>query len=155
MAAEMRPKDAAICDDLQEIAFPSHCCCFSFNFPCFESDNWERISTTGGEQQEQQEFSARSSWWVKGIDALKKIRELSELAAGPKWKTFIRRFNKSACKSKPSKFQYDAFSYSLNFDEGIREDEQLEGDVVLRDFSSRYAAFPASNSAAQSKDAAT
>lgn len=73
---------------------------------------------------------------------LKKIKEWSELVAGPKWKTFIRRFKKKR-SSKQSRFKYDPASYSLNFDEGqgYKEDD----DLYLRDFSSRYAFVPGSS----------
>lgn len=71
----------------------------------------------------------------------KKIKEWSELVAGPKWKTFIRQFKKK--QSKQSKFQYDPESYSLNFDEGqaLTDDD----DLFFRDFSSRYASVPISS----------
>lgn len=77
------------------------------------------------------------------MDAFKKVREWSELVAGPKWKTFIRRCSKN--RPKPGKFQYDPLSYALNFDEGHGQNGNLEDeDRVFRDFSSRYASIPMS-----------
>lgn len=71
-----------------------------------------------------------------------KVREWSELVAGPKWKTFIRRFNKN--RSKTNKFNYDPMSYSLNFDDGPGVNDQSEDDSLFRDFSSRFASIPVS-----------
>ncbi|KAL3629241.1 hypothetical protein CASFOL_026463 [Castilleja foliolosa] len=116
-------------EGLHEKAFAGRGCCYFLNFSCFKSrrsDDWERVSI------EQESFNR--SFWDKGIGALKKVREWSELVAGPKWKTFIRRFNR---RSRPGKFRYDPLSYALNFDDG-----ELEVDRAPRDFSSRYAANP-------------
>ncbi|KAG8366863.1 hypothetical protein BUALT_Bualt16G0012200 [Buddleja alternifolia] len=125
--------------DFNETEFVSRGCCSFLSFTCFRSENWERISTS------EQEISDRRSWWRKGISALKKVREWSELVAGPKWKTFIRRFNKSAGRSRAGKFQYDPFSYALNFDDGQGQNGQFDDDRIFRDFSSRYAAVPVQN----------
>ncbi|KVH98091.1 hypothetical protein Ccrd_023690 [Cynara cardunculus var. scolymus] len=38
--------------------------------------------------------------WSRGIDALKKIQEWSEIVAGPRWKTFIWRFNRNKSFSR-------------------------------------------------------
>lgn len=74
-----------------------------------------------------------------------KIREWSELAAGPKWKTFIRRFGKNRFRNNSTDFRYDPMSYALNFDESaIRSSNRSEAELLGRDFSARYAAIPAS-----------
>ncbi|XP_060170385.1 uncharacterized protein LOC132601298 [Lycium barbarum] len=83
------------------------------------------------------------SVWAKGINALKKLREWSEIVAGPRWKTFIRRFNRNK-SGRNGKFQYDPLSYSLNFDQGPGNNEEEE-ELVLRNFSTRYASIPASS----------
>ncbi|PIM99492.1 hypothetical protein CDL12_28012 [Handroanthus impetiginosus] len=139
-AVESCGKDEDLSDDFEETAFFSRGCCYFWNFPCCRSrkSDWERISTSEKEQQ----GSADRSWWRKGINAVKKVREWSELVAGPKWKTFIRRLNKTTGRSKPGKFQYDPMSYSLNFDEGPGRGSQFEDDRIFRDFSSRYAEIP-------------
>ena len=102
-------------------------------------------------------------WWIRGW---KRVREWSEIVAGPKWKTFIRRFNRSrpdraasGCfaygrlrnhHERTGMFRYDEFSYALNFDHGqnghLDDDGGGDGDDDLlgRDFSSRYASVPAS-----------
>ncbi|KAJ8559871.1 hypothetical protein K7X08_003929 [Anisodus acutangulus] len=110
-----------------------------FCFPSFSSTNqltrcvkldWWHRKRTG-------------SVWAKGINALKKLREWSEIVAGPRWKTFIRRFNRNKSR-RNGKFQYDPLSYSLNFDEGRGNNGEDEEELVLRNFSTRYASIPAS-----------
>lgn len=74
-----------------------------------------------------------------------KVREWSELAAGPRWKTFIRRFSRSrsgGSRHAAGKYQYDPLSYALNFDEGHNGDFGDDGYDGLRNFSTRYAAPP-------------
>ena len=46
-------------------------------------------------------------------------REWSELVAGPRWKTFLRRFGRAhrGGAARPAKHQYDPVSYALNFDD--------------------------------------
>lgn len=136
-------KDKDSVDDLHDVAFSSRgCCCF--NFPYFrsrQSSNWERISSSPSSAGENE--AVDRSLWGKGADALKKVREWSELFAGPKWKTFIRRFNRSGSRARHAKFQYDPLSYSLNFDQGKGQNGESEAPPVFRDFSSRYAAMPA------------
>lgn len=134
---DFSPEDSDSSEDLQEATFFGRGCCCFWNFPCFtsgESNNWERISTSGKEQE-----NIVSHWWDKGSNVLKKVREWSELVAGPKWKTFIRRFNRTAGRAKPGKFQYDPFSYALNFDDGPGQNSQFEDERSFRDFLSRYA----------------
>uniref|UniRef100_A0A0A9DST2 Uncharacterized protein n=1 Tax=Arundo donax TaxID=35708 RepID=A0A0A9DST2_ARUDO len=89
--------------------------------------------------------AARRRWWRRGVDALMKVREWSELVAGPRWKTFIRRFRRSPRHGGGTggggKLNYDPLSYALNFDEG--HGTSPEGDYAgRRDFSSRFVAPP-------------
>lgn len=126
-------------------------CCFCF--PCFGSRPshpsvglvfWERVSVTS-RSHAPSSLSDDSHWWSRGIKALKKLREWSEIVAGPRWKTFIRRFNrnKSSGGCKHGKYQYDALSYALNFDEGpngVNGDVEENGYDGYRNFSTRYAA---------------
>ncbi|KZV55880.1 hypothetical protein F511_15730 [Dorcoceras hygrometricum] len=147
--AQAAPEDSDSGDDLQEAAFFGRGCCCFWSFPCFqsrESNNWERIWTS-----EKEEENIIGHWWDKGANVLKKVREWSELVAGPKWKTFIRRFNRTAGRARPAKFQYDPLSYALNFDDGPGQNGQFEDDRVFRDFSSRYA--PSKVSMDMGKDA--
>ncbi|CAI9763205.1 unnamed protein product [Fraxinus pennsylvanica] len=141
-------KETDLNDDFQEPEFSSGICCSLWNISCFccrPSDGtvvWERLQTA----EKGRERAQASSWWRKGIKAFNKTREWSEIVAGPKWKTFIRRFNKTG--SKHGKFQYDPSSYALNFDDGLGQNDQLEDDRMYRNFSSRYAAaIPVSGNA--------
>ncbi|KAG6398248.1 hypothetical protein SASPL_139703 [Salvia splendens] len=115
-------------NDLRDAAFFRRGCCF-FSFPCFRSRRFERIPPSSGES----EVISRN-WWGQGVEALKSVREWSELVAGPRWKTFIRRFNQTGGRSRTARCRYDPMSYSLNF--------ETEGSAHFRDFSSRYSAIP-------------
>lgn len=133
---EYSPEDADVDEDFEELALRRSGCCFWL--PCFSRQSggaWERIPKSESHKEE------TSTWLSKSASALKKAREWSELVAGPKWKTFIRRFNKH--RSKPGKFQYDPASYALNFDDGFEQSGNLDDDHVPRDFTSRYAPIPA------------
>jgi hypothetical protein len=99
--------------------------------------------------------AARRRWWRRGVDALMKVREWSELVAGPRWKTFIRRFRRAhrhGAGAGPGgggggggKLNYDALSYALNFDEDHHGGSSPEGDYAgYRDFSARFVAPPVS-----------
>ncbi|KAG8378956.1 hypothetical protein BUALT_Bualt07G0038400 [Buddleja alternifolia] len=101
---------------------------------------WQKIRTAeidGG----------NNSLWARGVRGLMKIREWSEIVAGPRWKTFIRRFNRNRSGggggNKHVNFQYDPLSYAMNFDEGPGQNGNFEeeGDdgYYSRNFSSRYA----------------
>ncbi|XP_075651904.1 uncharacterized protein LOC142622337 [Castanea sativa] len=84
----------------------------------------------------QQKGELRESWWK---NKLNKVKQVTEVLAGPKWKTFVRKFsgfgiNKN--KKDRNKFQYDPESYALNFDGGFDSEE----DDLLLGFSSRFAA---------------
>lgn len=82
-------------------------------------------------------------WW-KGWDGLRRVKEWSEMVAGPRWKTFLRRFSRrGGGGARHGKYQYDPLSYALNFDEGHGQNDNLEGEYCYRDFSSRYAAAAA------------
>ncbi|KAL1541518.1 hypothetical protein AAHA92_25729 [Salvia divinorum] len=131
-------------DDSSESLFRRHGC---FSFPCF--DRQQSSSPTAGPTWWQRirpgEISSiGNSFWSRGVGALMKIREWSELVAGPRWKTFIRRFNRNRSGGKHANFQYDPLSYAMNFDDGSG-DFSPEGDdadgyyYASRNFSSRYA----------------
>ncbi|XP_031119970.1 uncharacterized protein LOC116023764 [Ipomoea triloba] len=141
-------KDAEARSESPEVVLFQRRCCFCF--PCFGSANrgglrwWHKQNQhqLGGEVEERSLLS-------RGISALKKLREWSEIVAGPRWKTFIRRFNRSKSGSgsgsggRQGKFQYDPLDYSLNFDQGPGNLEE-ETEYAYRNFSVRYASIPAS-----------
>ncbi|XP_057806272.1 uncharacterized protein LOC131021191 [Salvia miltiorrhiza] len=115
-----------------------------FSLPCFER---QQSTSTGLTWWQRIRPAETSSLWSRGVGAVMKIREWSELVAGPRWKTFIRRFNRNRSVGKHANFQYDPLSYAMNFDEGPGHsgDFTPEGDDVdgyyyaSRNFSSRYA----------------
>ncbi|KAK7330464.1 hypothetical protein VNO77_24658 [Canavalia gladiata] len=115
-------------------------CSLLFCFgPRRRSSWWERVRSTSWSQSQPAPTGDR--WWSRGLRALKKLREWSEIVAGPRWKTFIRRFNRNRNSKRIAKFQYDPLSYALNFDEGQNGD--LYDEASLRNFSTRYAAVSA------------
>lgn len=135
--------------DATTALFSSRGCCFCI--PCFGSRRsstaglawWEKVRTAGNDD----------TWWGRSLRSLKKVREWSELAAGPRWKTFIRRFNRTRSGGgRHGKFQYDPLSYSLNFDEGPGQNGNSDDDHVY-DFSARYAAASLSSKSSMDKDA--
>ena len=125
-----------------------------FCIPRFGSDRlpassgprwWRRIRTVESDE----------GWWARVISALKKAREWSEIAAGPRWKTFIRRLNRSKSgggSGKQRKFQYDPLSYSLNFDDGAGQNDHFDEEYESRNFSSRFAVISATSSMELGKD---
>ena len=127
-----------------------NCLCF----PCFgprrsvsdEISWWERAKA-GARARAEATVDGEDHWWTGGVRSLKKLREWSEIVAGPRWKTFIRRFNRNRPAAvKLGKFQYDPISYALNFDEGINGDvdfEEEECNGGFKNFSERFAAVPA------------
>ncbi|XP_050221332.1 uncharacterized protein LOC126671592 [Mercurialis annua] len=123
-------------------------CCFCFP-STVGSPWWQRFrSSSSNSLHPPDDCSNNNSqkWWSKGVTALKKFREWSEIVAGPKWKTFIRRFNRTNKTRHQGKFQYDPLSYSLNFDQGNSDDGYNHDDDYggFRDFSTRYASVSAS-----------
>ncbi|KAK7265148.1 hypothetical protein RJT34_32764 [Clitoria ternatea] len=81
-----------------------------------------------------QKGSAGDSWMV---EKLKKVKEASEVIAGPRWKTFIRKVSGYGKKNqRNNRFQYDEQSYALNFNSGA----QSEDEAMPHSFSSRFAA---------------
>ncbi|KAL5981932.1 hypothetical protein ACLOJK_015999 [Asimina triloba] len=128
-------------DECQDVIFKKRGCCFWI--PYFGSSqspaggaSWERID--GGAESEPKN-KEKTRWWK---DAAKKVREWSEVVAGPRWKTLVRRFNKKVSRSmkRKRKFQYDPMSYAMNFDGSFDAD----GENGHRSFSVRYATLPAS-----------
>lgn len=118
-------------------------CCFFF--PCFRSFGGDSSSSSAAAAAD-----SSGKWWKKLMKPVAKIREWSELVAGPRWKTFIRRFNHQGQKSKMQRFNYDPLSYALNFDDGIHEDDDDDPDrsnadlppSLHRGFSTRFASAP-------------
>ncbi|CAN6801234.1 unnamed protein product [Brassica oleracea var. botrytis] len=139
-------------DEMHEALFAKRGCCFLM--PCLASSQpssrgrsvwWRRIRTTGDK------LEPGERWWIRGW---RKTRQWSEVVAGPRWKTFIRRFGRNHCcggcagnsdgaitpnRSEQGKFRYDPLSYSLNFDDG-KQTGHFEDEFPYRYYSKRFAA---------------
>ncbi|XVE54934.1 hypothetical protein DITRI_Ditri03aG0121400 [Diplodiscus trichospermus] len=125
-------------------------CCFFF--PCFSSRCTPTVGLAFWERIRSAQIQSDSSLWARSVRAFQKLREWSEIVAGPRWKTFIRRFNRNKNGSggvaggRRGRFQYDPLSYALNFDEGPGQSGNFEDDTEygFRAFSTRYASVPGS-----------
>ncbi|XP_052180833.1 uncharacterized protein LOC127794015 [Diospyros lotus] len=139
MATESRELSHKDAESMEEMAFPGRRCCFCI--PCFGSGSSPIAGAHWWQRMRGADYEDR--WWSRGISALKKVREWSEIVAGPRWKTFIRRFNRNKSGGgRHCKFQYDPLSYALNFDEGAGQSGSPEEEYGFRNFSARYAAIP-------------
>ncbi|XP_058067498.1 uncharacterized protein LOC131216908 [Magnolia sinica] len=124
------PEKAPLTEEYEEETFATSGC-FSRFFCCGKRcniGNNERISLLQGDYRE--------TWWG---NRFRQLKEFSELVSGPKWKTFIRRFNchsnhNNNNKNRKPNFQYDPQSYALNFDGGADQEE----DEPCRGFSARF-----------------
>ncbi|KAE8660815.1 hypothetical protein F3Y22_tig00116951pilonHSYRG00892 [Hibiscus syriacus] len=146
MAAAQIDVDTAMTDDTtsNSLVRNTRCC---FCFPCFSYRRtpsvgiafWQRISSTSSQVQ------PGTGFWIRSFTVFQKVREWSEIVAGPRWKNFIRRFNrnKSGSGGRHGQFRYDPLSYALNFDEGqgqIGDSEDVDNVYGgFRSFSVRYA----------------
>ncbi|KAF7819616.1 NHL domain protein [Senna tora] len=113
-------------------------CCFWM--PCLGSDSSPSASPYGSACWERMRSpESRGNWWRR---RWRKLLEWSEIVAGPKWKTFIRRFNNRGrggpYYAKQSSFQYDPSSYALNFDEGKGQEDEEE---YFRNFSASSVSY--------------
>lgn len=114
-------------------------CSLTPTFPYESVVWWEHMRTPDNN---------KGQWWIR---PWKKIREWSEMVAGPRWKTFLRRFHKS--KHAAGTFQYDPLSYALNFDDG--EGKMEEEHHAYLDFSARFVSIPASARTSMDFDSGT
>ncbi|CAI0629559.1 unnamed protein product [Linum tenue] len=93
--------------------------------------------TGEGENQQQKTEPPPSSWVMSQV---KKLKEVSEMVAGPKWKNFIRKKQR-----RNQKFNYNAESYALNFDCGLEEEEYDYVPGFSQRFAAAAAAVPVDN----------
>lgn len=116
-------------------------CLPAFRSTTVKSSWWQRV------HREAEAGEAR--WWVR---AFLKIREWSEIVAGPRWKTFIRRFNRDRRRGgewdDSAKFRYDPLSYTLSFEDEYKDYDDEAGFGGHRSFSMRYASVPVASSKA-------
>jgi hypothetical protein len=90
---------------------------------------WRQSSGKESKHLLQDKREHRETW-------LNKIKQVTEVFGGPKWKTFIRKMG--GYKKQRNGFQYDPRSYALNFDNGF--DREEEEGLVSHDFTSRFPA---------------
>ncbi|ONI34533.1 hypothetical protein PRUPE_1G486100 [Prunus persica] len=127
--------------DEEEIAPSSSCgCLWGFYFRALRGRS--NIGTQRYLLQQQGGDQVKENWLVENA---KKVREFSEVLAGPKWKNFIRSFS-TIYKKRRVQFQYDLQSYALNFDDG-GFDREIEGNSYLHFSNAGYASCPGMNNA--------
>ncbi|XP_035546854.1 uncharacterized protein LOC109014949 [Juglans regia] len=120
-------------DEHEEAVSSGGCCCLGLmGFRWGQSNERESKHLLG---------ERRETWWMK---QLIKVKQGTEVVAGPKWKTFLRKIsafgnNKNKKKHGTAGFQYDPQAYALNFDNGFDGDQE---DGFVLDFRSRFAATP-------------
>ncbi|XP_010426272.1 PREDICTED: uncharacterized protein LOC104711277 [Camelina sativa] len=116
-------------------------CLPGFGATTVKSSWWQRVHSNHLQEPR---------WWVR---AFLKIREWSEIVAGPRWKTFMRRFNRDRPRGRKwddtANFRYDPLSYTLSFEDEYKDDDDDEaGFGGVRSFSMRYASVPVDSSKA-------
>lgn len=118
----------------EELVLTSSCGCFwglySRVLPCGRNNN----NGIRGRYLLQQGEVSKENWLVENV---KKVRELSEVLAGPKWTNFIRSVG-TIYKKRRVQAQYDPESYALNFDEGVGR--EVDNPAYLHFSSTGYAA---------------
>ncbi|KAJ1385892.1 hypothetical protein SESBI_41296 [Sesbania bispinosa] len=117
-------------EDLEE-ASGSGCGCGCFRV--FRSKWWQQGHEEEGTRLLGQKGEGGETWMV---EKLRKVKEVSEVIAGPKWKNFIRKIGGYFNKRQKNRFQYDEHSYALNFNSGA----QSEDEDMPPSFSTRFSA---------------
>ncbi|CAK8563524.1 unnamed protein product [Lathyrus sativus] len=109
-------------------------------FRVFTSEWWRRNDEEGKHLLDEKSEGIRGEdTWM--MEKLKKMKETSEVIAGPKWKTFIRKISGYGKKQQKNKFQYDEHSYALNFNSGAQSEDE---EYLPPSFSTRFSnPFPA------------
>ncbi|WJX95959.1 hypothetical protein P8452_77220 [Trifolium repens] len=105
----------------------------------FTAKWWQRRDEEGKHLLE--EGNRGEETWV--MEKLRNMKETSEVIAGPKWKTFIRKISGYGKKQQKNRFQYDAHSYALNFNSGAQSEDE---EYLPPSFSTRFSnPFPANS----------
>ncbi|MQL41351.1 hypothetical protein EI012_25935 [Escherichia coli] len=95
--------------------------------------NWWQGHEEEGKHLLEQKGEGGGEAWVR--DKVKKVKEISEVIAGPKWKTFIRKISGHGKKQQRNRFQYDEQNYALNFNSGAQSEDE---DNIPPSFSARF-----------------
>ncbi|XP_057968340.1 uncharacterized protein LOC131157901 [Malania oleifera] len=110
-------------------------CCGFFWGQSSNEDRYLLRQKTGENRGGEGGGGGGGAWW-SAEKLVKKAKEASEVMAGPKWKTFLRKLGN---KNKKGRFQYDPRSYALNFDDA-GDGRSPDDDDFLLDFSDRRVA---------------
>ncbi|KAE9609765.1 hypothetical protein Lalb_Chr07g0179511 [Lupinus albus] len=86
------------------------------------------------EEEDKGLLGEKGEGWM--MNKLKKVKETSEVIAGPRWKNFIRKISVYG-KKQQKKYQYDERSYALNFNSGAQSEDE---DNLPPSFSTRFSA---------------
>lgn len=124
--------------DGHEEASSSGCGCGCFRV--FSLNWWQGHAHEEEEGKHLLEQKGEGEAWVR--EKVKRVKEISEVIAGPKWKTFIRKISGYGKKQKQrnnNRFQYDEQSYALNFNSGAQSEDE---DNIPPSFSARFTAAP-------------
>ncbi|MED6195265.1 hypothetical protein PIB30_036254 [Stylosanthes scabra] len=96
---------------------------------------WRGGDEEGKRLLAEQKGGGEGETWM--MEKLRKAKEASEVIAGPKWKTFIRKISGHGKKHQKQRFQYDEHSYALNFNSGAQSEDE---DNIPPSFSARFSA---------------
>lgn len=121
----------------EEYDFNEACGCGCFRV--FNLKWWKGHHEEEGKRLLEQKGEGRNGEETWMVEKLRKMKEVSEVVAGPKWKTFIRKISGYVKKHQKNnnRFQYDEHSYALNFNSGAQSENE---DYFPPSFSSRFSA---------------
>ncbi|CAK7353836.1 unnamed protein product [Dovyalis caffra] len=131
LISEISPSVDTLCLKDHKEAVSNRCC-----RGCFQGLSYRprQASNNGNEGllMHQQEETKKDGWLVEKV---KKLKEIAEVLAEPKWKNYIGKLRNNKKKTR-MQYKYDLRSYALNFDDGI----DREVDAEYPDFLARYIA---------------
>ncbi|PON67146.1 stress induced protein [Parasponia andersonii] len=104
---------------------------------CFQVFGIKR-GRSNGEYERHRLLCRETKTWL--AEKISKVKEFSEVIAGPKWKNLVRKIGGYIKGNKKqqnmARFQYDSQSYALNFDNGGGFNGDEDGPLI--DYSNRF-----------------